>query len=109
MVCVVGIELDLCPECGGLWLDQSEALALAAMFDLQPAPSTGIACGRCGRTRLRATEVLCTEEGFVCSACHSADAAGPPARAGGEATLDSGKAALAADLLLNLVGCCLDF
>jgi Zn-finger nucleic acid-binding protein len=102
---VAGIELDVCPACAGLWLDQSEALALAAIFSLRPEPaSTGITCIRCGRSRLRPAEVMCSEDGFVCDGCHrAADAAlleaGPD-----DVTFGVGKRPCVADLLLNLVG-----
>lgn len=102
---VAGLELDVCPGCAGLWLDQSEALALAAIFLPQPAPSsTGLTCLHCGRSRLRPAEVTCTEDGFVCDGCHAAgETARLQAQAGG-AGFGSGKTRSVAELLLGLAG-----
>ncbi len=34
---VYGVELDVCPQCGGIWLDRGEIAALAAMPDSELA------------------------------------------------------------------------
>jgi Zn-finger nucleic acid-binding protein len=97
---LVGVELDFCRACGGLWLDESEALTLAAVFAVRsPPPPTGICCSRCGRTGLRPEDARCTEDGLVCNDCH---VAGSVTRSEGSAA-DPEKVGLAAGLLLGLV------
>ncbi|MBN1774681.1 MAG: zf-TFIIB domain-containing protein [Deltaproteobacteria bacterium] len=70
---LVGVEIDFCPACGGLWLDESEVLALAAVFALRPdAPPGGLRCSRCGRSGLAPSQATCREDGLVCDACRLA-------------------------------------
>jgi Zn-finger nucleic acid-binding protein len=88
---VAGVQLDVCPACGGLWLDEAEALALAAILDVRPgASSGGLVCRRCGRAGLRPAETMCTEDGLICDACHrAAERARAPAEpAGGSGAVE---------------------
>jgi Zn-finger nucleic acid-binding protein len=97
---LAGVELDVCPACGGLWLDESEALTLGAVFALRPAaPAEGLRCSRCGRTGLAPAEARCTEDGLVCPQCRLAARAAH----GDGAPSDPARAGVAADLLLGLV------
>ena len=100
VVRLAGVELDFCRQCGGLWLDEHEALALAAVFALRPPPPpTGIRCSRCGRSNLPPTKALCTEDGLVCNECHLA----ARATRGEQAGRAPEHVGLAAEVLLGLV------
>jgi len=62
-------HVEVCLECGGMWLDDGEAMAIAKAIWRREARNGSLACRKCGRTGLRLDQMLMSENGPVCEPC----------------------------------------
>ncbi len=89
----MGVTLDVCDRCRGVWVDRDENLTLLSALHTHRMGTTGPApyrssaatptmqrkdepyarCARCGVEAL-VSDAIVTEHGFMCFACGSAHA-----------------------------------
>lgn len=76
MLCfdLLGVPIDLCRDCQGVWLDGGEFAELATRQAAPPRPARpalpqDVACAACG-TRTPLAETYYSDRGLVCGSCH---------------------------------------
>jgi Zn-finger nucleic acid-binding protein len=64
-----GNHLEACMKCGGMWLDDGEAMAIAKAVWSKEANAGTLTCTMCSRSGLQLDETLMSENGPVCEPC----------------------------------------
>ena len=69
-----GFHIESCAQCNGMWLDDGEAMAIAAAVKggSQGTRFGNLSCGHCKKTGFTADQVWATQTGFICKPCDQA-------------------------------------
>lgn len=69
VVHILGVELDVCPQCAGIWLDPGELKQVFAAYKAQYGAGTGMCCTRCKRAGFAEADLNYGDTGLLCDDC----------------------------------------
>ena len=68
-VAVLGVAVDVCGECHGLWLDGGELKTLYERYAADHDVEKGLACSGCGKTGFGESQLNYGPKGLLCDVC----------------------------------------
>ena len=96
VVRTLGVDIDVCPQCRGIWLDPGELRQIFEEYRATHELEGGLRCAHCGVAGFTESDLNYGKEGLVCDEClahedewgawHRAQAAPPPDEAPSDST-----------------------
>lgn len=73
VVQVLGVEIDTCPQCSGIWLDGGELKEVFKSYQSTYETDDGITCAGCGKSGFAESDLNHAAKGLICEQCFAKD------------------------------------